>query len=85
MWEIIKDGVATYELFTSRALEQLIALGAIESDGSLSKPLGHSLARLPVEPSMGKVLLTAAQTDCVSAALAVLAMDSSDSVFNVPR
>lgn len=66
-------------------MEELVALGALDSDGNLTQSLGHSLARLPVEPAMGKVLLTAAQTECTSAALAVLAMVSTDNVFSVPR
>jgi HrpA-like RNA helicase len=68
-----------------RALEQLYALGALDEDGNLTKPLGESLARLPVEPTMGKVLIVAAQSGCASAALAVVAMDSTDTVFSTSR
>lgn len=70
-----------------RALEQLYALGALDEEGKLTKPLGENLARLPVEPTMGKVLLMAAQNggSCGAAALAVVAMDSTDPVFATSR
>ncbi len=38
-----------------RALELLLALGALDADGALSKPLGAQLVRLPLEPAFGKV------------------------------
>jgi len=67
-------------------LEELYALGALDEDGTLTKPLGESLARLPVEPTMGKVLIVAAQSGgCASAALAVVAMDSTDTIFSTSR
>lgn len=68
----------------SRALEQLIALGALEGSGNLTE-LGEGLAKLPVEPTMGKVLLTAVKNECIPAALAALAMDATDSVFSTSR
>ena len=68
-----------------RALEQLYALGALAEDGSLTRPLGASLARLPLEPTLGKVLVTAAATGCAHEALAVVAMASTDAVFSSSR
>lgn len=64
-------------------MEQLYALGALDEEGNLTEPLGKSLARLPVEPTMGKVLVVAAQAgaSCGAAALAVVAMDSTGEVF----
>ncbi len=38
-----------------RALEQLLALGALGADGRLTQPLGRRMARLPVEPAFAKV------------------------------
>lgn len=38
-----------------RALELLLALGAVGKDGVLTRPLGGSMARLPVEPMFAKV------------------------------
>lgn len=40
-----------------RALEQLLALGALGADGKLTAPLGRRMARLPVEPAFAKVKL----------------------------
>lgn len=40
-----------------RALEQLLALGALGADGRLTAPLGRRMARLPVEPAFAKVKL----------------------------
>ena len=39
----------------ARALELLIALGALGGDGALSQPLGQRMVRLPVEPVFAKV------------------------------
>lgn len=38
-----------------RALELLLALGALDPQGALSRPLGAQLVRLPLEPVFGKV------------------------------
>lgn len=37
-----------------RALEQLLALGALGANGRLTQPLGRRMARLPVEPAFAK-------------------------------
>lgn len=39
------------------ALEQLYALGALDDDGLLTK-LGMKIAEFPIEPPLGKMLLT---------------------------
>lgn len=41
----------------ARALELLLALGALDQRGALSQPLGAQLVRLPLEPVFGKVPL----------------------------
>lgn len=48
-------------------------------------PSGERLARLPVEPMYGKVLLASGEMGCAAEALAVVAMVSSDAVFHAPR
>lgn len=40
-----------------RALELLLALGALDAEGGLSSPLGTRMVRLPVEPVFAKVSL----------------------------
>ena len=42
-----------------RALEQLLALGALGADGRLTQPLGRRMARLPVEPAFAKARVNA--------------------------
>lgn len=68
-----------------RSLELLLALGALDSRGDLTQPTGVQLARLPVEPMYGKVLLASGQMGCSEEALAVVAMVSTDVVFHQPR
>ena len=50
-----------------RALELLLALGALDSEGALS-PLGRQMVRLPVEPIFAKVwdssCITPAAQEC---------------------
>ncbi|KAK9838275.1 hypothetical protein WJX81_001973 [Elliptochloris bilobata] len=67
-----------------RALEQLLALGALDADGRLTQPLGRRMARLPVDPAFAKVLLAGAETCCAEEALTVVAMVSTDPVFTNP-
>ncbi|KAL4442503.1 hypothetical protein ABPG77_005087 [Micractinium sp. CCAP 211/92] len=68
-----------------RSLELLLALGALDSRGDLTQPTGSQLARLPVEPMYGKVLLASGEMGCSEEALAVVAMVSTDVVFHQPR
>ncbi|BDA45577.1 ATP-dependent RNA helicase DHX8 [Coccomyxa sp. Obi] len=65
----------------ARALELLLALGALDQSGALSKPLGAQLVRLPLEPVFGKVLLSGAAMSCSEEALSVVSMASTDPVF----
>ena len=51
----------------------------------LPDPAGARMARLPVDPMYGKVLLASAEMGCAEEALAVVAMVSSDMVFVTPR
>ncbi len=60
------------------------ALGALDSHGKLAQPLGGQMAKLPVDPRYGKVLLSAAPLGCVVEAIAVVAMASVDNVFVNP-
>ena len=60
------------------------ALGALGSDGKLAQPLGSQMAKLPVDPLYGKVLLSAGALGCAAEAVAVVAMASADNVFVTP-
>jgi hypothetical protein len=46
-----------------RALELLNYLGALDDDGNLTS-LGHKMSELPVEPQLGKILLTSPEYNC---------------------
>ena len=46
---------------------------------------GKKLARLPVDPMHGKVLLVSGEMGCSKEALAVVAMISTDTIFITPR
>lgn len=62
------------------ALRQLFILDCLDEDGDLT-PTGKLLAKLPLDPSLGRVLVAAAHSGCLESALSVCAMLSADSVF----
>ncbi|EFJ45602.1 DEAH-box nuclear pre-mRNA splicing factor [Volvox carteri f. nagariensis] len=68
-----------------RSLELLYALGALDSSGRLTEGVGSRLARLPVDPMFGRVLLAACEMGCGQEGVAVVAMVSTDNVFHTPR
>eukprot|EP00877_Chromochloris_zofingiensis_P014727 jgi/Chrzof1/9508/Cz04g05220.t1 len=68
-----------------RSLELLYALGALDTSGNLTNPSGVQLARLPVDPMYGKVLLASATMGCSVEAMQVVAMVSTENVFFNPR
>ena len=64
-----------------RALESLHALGALEGDARLSRPLGVRMAELPLEPVLARVLLAGAAMKCAHEVATVVAMLSVQSVW----
>lgn len=69
----------------ARALELLFALGALTSHGQLSEPKGVRMARLPLEPPLGAMLLAAEEEGCVDEAALLAALLSVQTVFAVSR
>ncbi|OQR94373.1 DEAD/DEAH box RNA helicase [Achlya hypogyna] len=67
-----------------KALEKLYALGAFNTDGSLT-PRGRTMASLPVDPMCAVMLLKALELGCAADALSVVAMLSVESIFYSPR
>ncbi|CAL5223385.1 g5893 [Coccomyxa viridis] len=67
-----------------RALELLLALGALDSEGTLTS-LGRQMVRLPIEPVFAKVLLSGAELGCSQEALTIVAAASTDPIFFTPR
>ena len=63
------------------ALKQLFMLDAIDLDGKIT-PLGRQMVSLPLEPSLARTLIAAAQLGCLQHALTVAAMLSADSIFH---
>nr|XP_043627038.1 pre-mRNA-splicing factor ATP-dependent RNA helicase DEAH10 isoform X2 [Erigeron canadensis] len=68
-----------------RSLESLYLLGALTDEKKLSDPIGHQMARLPLEPNDSKALILASQFDCLEEMLIIVAMLSVESIFYAPR
>lgn len=76
-------------LALARALEQLVALGALESSSGgggpqLTRPLGVTMADLPLDPKAARFLLEAAAHGCAEAALTAVAVLQVQSIFKAP-
>ncbi|XP_031124650.1 pre-mRNA-splicing factor ATP-dependent RNA helicase DEAH10-like [Ipomoea triloba] len=68
-----------------KSLETLFLLGAITENNELSDPIGHQMARLPLEPMHSKALILASQFGCLEEMLISVAMLSVESIFYAPR
>ncbi|XP_037929439.1 probable ATP-dependent RNA helicase DHX35 [Teleopsis dalmanni] len=66
------------------SLETLYALGAINEQGNLTKPVGYFLAELPFGPMLGKMLYISGQLGCSEEILTIIAMLQVESVFSKP-
>ena len=66
------------------ALRQLYILGAINMDGHITS-MGRRMAALPVEPSVARTLIAAAELHCLPDALTVAAMLSAETIFSGNR
>ena len=62
------------------ALRQLCVLDGIDGNGAITD-VGRAMARLPLDPSLARVLLAASSLDCLEDALTVAAMLSADTIF----
>ncbi|KAJ6221246.1 hypothetical protein RDWZM_007058 [Blomia tropicalis] len=66
------------------ALDILYALKAIDSDGSLTDPLGLQMAEFPLSPSFSKMLLASAEFGCTQEVLIIAAMLQVQNIFSQP-
>jgi len=66
-----------------KSLRLLFLIGALDADGKLT-PLGERISQLPLEPQYGRVLVAAAELGCVSEALTLVSMLSSEGVWFRP-
>ncbi|KAG7553604.1 hypothetical protein FFLO_02959 [Filobasidium floriforme] len=64
-----------------RAMEFLYSLKAIDDSGRLTKPLGTSMAEVPVDPMMAAILLNSHNFKCGEEILTIAAMTSVQNVF----
>ncbi|GAB5587907.1 hypothetical protein Unana1_02807 [Umbelopsis nana] len=67
-----------------RSLELLYSLKALDNIGRLSIPLGVQLAEFPVDPLLGKVLLSSAEFHCSEEILSIAAMLTVQNVYVQP-
>lgn len=63
-----------------KALLQLLQLGTLDDDGKISK-IGVQVARLPLTPSLGRVIVEAASLGCLSQVIDIVACLSVESIF----
>ncbi|GFZ05008.1 RNA helicase family protein [Actinidia rufa] len=59
--------------------------GALTDEYKLSDPVGHQMARLPLDPTHSKALILASQFNCLEEMLIAVAMLSVESIFYTPR
>ncbi|KAK3703521.1 Salivary acidic proline-rich phosphoprotein 1/2 [Vermiconidia calcicola] len=63
-----------------KALLQLLQLGALDENGRISK-VGRNIARLPLTPSLGRVIIEAAALDCLMEVIDIVACLSVENIF----
>lgn len=66
------------------ALELLYALDAIDMEGNLTKPLGETMAELPLHPVHAKVLLSSGNFECSDEIASILALLQVQDIFIKP-
>jgi len=66
------------------ALELLFALGAIDEQGALTKPLGEQMSELPIHPTLSKMLLSSGEMGCSQEIVTIIAMLQVENVFLSP-
>jgi ATP-dependent RNA helicase DHX8/PRP22 len=66
------------------AMKNLYALGALDDEGLLTR-LGRRMAEFPLEPQLGKMLLTSVDLGCSDEVITIVAMLSVPNVFYRPR
>jgi ATP-dependent RNA helicase DHR2 len=63
-----------------KALLQLLQLGTLEEDGKISA-IGRQVARLPLTPTLGRVIVEAAKFDCLFQVIDIVACLSVENIF----
>lgn len=65
-------------------LETLLALGALDEMGNLTRPIGYALAEMPISPMMAKMLYMSGEMGCTEEILTIIAMLQVQAVFSKP-
>ena len=63
------------------AMELLYALGGIDEEGHLTKPLGEQMAELPIAPTLSKMLLVSGEMGCSVEIASIISMLQVENVF----
>lgn len=66
------------------SMYQLWVIGALDNVGELT-PLGRKLSMFPMDPSLGKILVSSVEYGCSSEMLTIVSMLSVPSVFYRPK
>ncbi|KAI9722429.1 MAG: putative ATP-dependent RNA helicase dhr2 [Chrysothrix sp. TS-e1954] len=66
-----------------KALMHLYRLGALDGEGAITDPIGLQMARLPLPPSLARILITAAHPsyDVLNDAIDIVAALTSETIF----
>lgn len=67
------------------ALELLYAMGALDKSCRLTAPIGETIAEMPIDPCLARMLIASGDMGCSEQALSIAAMLSVNSVFVRPR
>jgi len=67
-----------------RGLELLYALSALDEACHLTKPLGVTMAELPLAPMFGRMLLSSKEFGCSEEAVTLAAMTQIQNIFVLP-
>ena len=65
-------------------LELLYALGAIDDNGQLTRPLGENMAEMPIHPTLSKMLLSSGQFECSQEIAVIVSMLQVENIFLKP-
>jgi len=63
------------------AYELLYALGAIDKEGNLAKPLGEQMSELPLHPCLAKMLISSGEMGCSQEIVTIISMLQVENVF----
>ncbi|OXA52772.1 putative ATP-dependent RNA helicase DHX35 [Folsomia candida] len=66
------------------AVELLYALGALDSRGNLTSPLGEQMSEFPLPPTFSKMLLTSGEYGCAEEITTIAALLQVETVFQAP-